>query len=350
MNKLDKIFKNKKKYEFDPYFIAEAGVNHGGKLDKAFRLIEEAKEGGADAIKFQTYKANTIASKHSPSYWDLKQEKTRSQYLLFKKYDSFSKKDYEKLKKHCDKFKIDFLSTPFDLDAANFLNDLVDCFKISSSDLNNIPFIEHISSFGKPIILSTGASNINEIKKAVSVIEKNKNKLGLLHCVLNYPTQIKNANLLMIRGLKKNFNKHLIGYSDHTLVRERDVLISSVLLGAQIIEKHFTYNNKLKGNDHYHSLDKKDLKQIITRINDLKLSLGKEEKSSLKSEKISRKNARRSLVASKNIELNEVISLDKVTWKRPGNGISPDKIKSIIGKKAKRKIKEDSIFKFSDFQ
>ena len=154
-----------------PYIIAEAGVNHEGDMDLAMRLIDEAREGGAHAIKFQTYKAETIASKDSPAYWDSTKESTQSQYKLFKKYDKFWKKEFITLKEYCDKTEIEFLSTPFDLESANFLNDLMDVFKISSSDITNKPFIQYICKFGKPVILSTGASNLDEIHEAVEWIK-----------------------------------------------------------------------------------------------------------------------------------------------------------------------------------
>ena len=154
-----------------PYIIAEAGVNHGCNMDFAKRLIYEAKEGGANAIKFQTYKADTIASKESPAYWDLTKEPTLSQYELFNKYDKFWKKEFEEIKKICDIVEIDFISTPFDIESATFLNDLMDVFKISSSDITNKPFIEYICDFGKPILLSTGASYVYEIEEAVSWLE-----------------------------------------------------------------------------------------------------------------------------------------------------------------------------------
>jgi len=150
-----------------PYIIAEAGVNHEGKMDLAKRLINEAKEGGADAIKFQTYKADTLASKNSPAYWDRTKEPTGSQYELFKKYDKFWKSEFEQLKKYCDEAGIEFISTPFDIESATFLNDLMDVFKISSSDITNKPFIRYICNFGKPILLSTGASYMYEVEEAV---------------------------------------------------------------------------------------------------------------------------------------------------------------------------------------
>ena len=200
------IFKDKYSFNQGPYIIAEAGVNHEGDINIAKRLIDEAKLGGAHAIKFQTYKAETLACKFSPSYWDTTKETTKSQYDLFKKYDNFWKEEFEQLKFHCDNVEIEFLSTPFDIDSANFLNNLMDVFKISSSDITNKPFIQHICNFGKPIILSTGASYMHEIEEACRWIDTDNNPLALLHCILNYPTANKNANLAMILDLKNKFD------------------------------------------------------------------------------------------------------------------------------------------------
>ena len=242
-----------------PYVIAEAGVNHEGSMDIARRLIDEAALGGADAIKFQTYKAGTLASKHSPAYWDTSKEPTPSQYELFKKHDSFWKGEFENLKKHCDQAGIAFMSTPFDVESAKFLNDMMDVFKISSSDLTNRPFIEFMCDFKKPIIMSTGAASLAEIAEAVSWIEAKGNPLALLHCVLNYPTMDENAALGMIPALVRHFPQHVIGYSDHTLPNDMKVLEVAALLGAQILEKHFSHDKTLPGNDHYHAMDYKDL-------------------------------------------------------------------------------------------
>ena len=242
-----------------PYVIAEAGVNHEGSMDIARRLIDEAALGGADAIKFQTYKAGTLASKHSPAYWDTSKEPTPSQYELFKKHDSFWKGEFENLKKHCDQAGIAFMSTPFDVESAKFLNDMMDVFKISSSDLTNRPFIEFMCDFKKPIIMSTGAASLAEIAEAVSWIEAKGNPLALLHCVLNYPTMDENAALGMIPALVRHFPQHVIGYSDHTLPNDMKVLEVATLLGAQILEKHFSHDKTLPGNDHYHAMDYKDL-------------------------------------------------------------------------------------------
>ncbi len=330
-----------------PCVIAEAGVNHEGRMDLAERLVAEAAEGGADAIKFQTYKAETIASKHSPSYWDLSKEPTTSQYQLFKKYDKFWKKEYEALKVACDRAGIEFLSTPFDVESAGFLNDLMEVFKISSSDLTNKPFIEHLCGFGKPILLSVGAAHLWETVRAVEWIEARGNPLALLHCVLNYPTADENANLGMILDLRRRFPDHAIGYSDHTLPGDMKVLEVATLLGASILEKHFTFDKTLPGNDHYHAMDKKDLAVFRARMDRDFTILGSFEKKALPSEAPARANARRSLVAARRIGAGEELSLELLTWKRPGSGISPSEIDEVVGRKAARDIEEDEVLYWS---
>ena len=330
-----------------PYIIAEAGVNHEGDMDIARRLIEDAAEAGADAIKFQTYKASSIASKFSPPYWDTTKETTQSQYELFKKYDKFWKPEYEQLKFLCDELNIEFMSTPFDIESANFLNDLMDVFKISSSDITNKPFIEHICNFKKPIIMSTGASFIHEIEEALNWTNEKKVSIAILHCILNYPTEDINANLGMIKDLQHKFPKNLIGYSDHTLpLNDMKILTMATLMGAAIIEKHFTHDKSLKGNDHYHAMDKKDLIKFYKEIDIMFSILGKSEKKPLISEEIARKNARRSLVASLDIPKDTIISRKHITWKRPAHGISPKDLEKIIGKKTNCLINEDEIIKW----
>ena len=332
---------------YKPFIIAEAGVNHEGSMQIAKRLIEEACEGGADAIKFQTYKANTIASKNSPAYWDTTKEPISSQYELFCKHDKFWKKETEELKSHCDKVGIEFLSTPFDIESAKFLNDLMDVFKISSSDITNKPFIEFICNFKKPIILSTGASFLYEIQESVSWIERAGNTLALLHCVLNYPTPDENANLGMIFGLKRAFPDKIIGYSDHTLPKDMQICKNAILLGATIIEKHFTHDKTLTGNDHYHAMDKNDLTKFKKDIEETFKILGKFEVSALDDEKLARDNARRSLVASKDIKKGDIIKRDDLTFKRPASGISPKFIDNIVGRRAFCNISEDDILKWN---
>lgn len=334
----------------NPYIIAEAGVNHEGSMDLAKRLIDEAAEGGAQAIKFQTYKAETIASKHSPYYWDIAKEPTKSQFELFKKYDKFWKKEFEELKNYCDKVNIEFLSTPFDAESAKFLNDLMPVFKISSSDITNFPFIELMCSFGKPIVLSTGASYLWEIQQAVDIINKYGNKLCLMHCVLNYPTPNKNANLGMIKDLKLKFPNNITGYSDHTLPQQMDVIHSAVLLGATVIEKHFTFDKLLPGNDHYHAMDKDDLKLFWKKWSITRELIGTTNISSLPDEEPARLNARRSLVAATNIPKGKKIELSDITWKRPAHGISPKYYKEIVGKVAIDNIEEDTILNWKHFE
>jgi N-acetylneuraminate synthase len=332
---------------YNPYIIAEAGVNHEGNMDLAKRLIDEACEGGADAIKFQTYKADAIASKNSPAYWDITKEPTKSQFELFQKYDKFWKTEYEELKKHCDKAGIEFLSTPFDVESAKFLNDLMDVFKISSSDITNKPFIEYICQFGKPIILSTGASYLHEIQEAVKWIDNYDISLALLHCVLNYPTADENANLGMIAGLQQKFPDKLIGYSDHTLPKDMKTLETAFLLGAVILEKHFTHDKTLPGNDHYHAMDKNDLKLFKQNIKKSLSLLGNFKVTALPVEKQARKHARRSLVAKRNIPKGKIIEYDDLTWKRPAHGISPRFIDEVLGKKAIVNIDEDVILQWN---
>lgn len=329
-----------------PYIIAEAGVNHEGSMKTAKRLVTEAKEGGADAIKFQTYKANTLASKNSPAYWDLSQEPTSSQYELFSKHDKFWKKEMEELKEFCDKVQIEFLSTPFDYESAKFLNDLMDVFKISSSDITNKPFIDYICGFKKPIIMSTGASFLHEIQEAVSWIERAGNPTALMHCVLNYPTENKNANLGRISGLKKAFPDCLIGYSDHTLPGNMKTCEIATLLGCVIIEKHFTHDKNLKGNDHYHAMDKNDLQLLNQLLEQAFTLIGSFDVVPQKEETPARNNARRSLVAARDIPAEKPIVLEDLTFKRPAFGISPKFIDEILGKVSSKDIQIDEVIKW----
>ena len=329
-----------------PYIIAEIGVNHECDMNIAKRLIDEASEGGADAVKFQSYKADTLASKDSPAYWDISKEKTLSQHELFKKYDKFWKEEFVQLKAYCDIAKIEFMSTPFDRESAIFLNDLMDVYKISSSDITNKPFIEFLCQFKKPLILSTGASNLDEITDALDWIKPFNLDVALLHCILNYPTNEKNANLGMIKDLQNKFPNNLIGYSDHTLPLDMKTLEIATILGCRIIEKHFTHDKLLEGNDHYHAMDKNDLKRYFELNKRIELITGGKNKKSIESENISRLNARRSLVINQNIKKNTILSLNHLTWKRPANGISPREIDKIIGKKTIKDINEDEILRW----
>lgn len=333
--------------------IAEIGVNYydiARKLNitpmqAAKMMVLEAKNAGIHAVKFQTYKAETLASKNSPSYWDTTEETTRSQYELFKKFDAFGVKEYQELQAFCEQVGIEFCSTPFDFESADYLEPLMNFYKISSSDLSNLPFIEYIAKKNKPIVLSTGASNLDEIQRAVAVIQANNDKkLTLLHCVLEYPTPYGHANLAKIATLKAAFPDLYIGYSDHTKPDySYNVMKTAYLLGAQIIEKHFTLDKKLPGNDHYHAMDVRDAEEILKQISYVEKIKGNGSLVSLESESAARMNARRSIVAKMDINEGVVITRDMVTFKRPGTGISPDQLSRLIGRKAIKNIKDDTI-------
>ena len=340
----------KKRDLFNPYVIAEIGVNHDGSIKKAKLMIDQAKKGGADCVKFQTYKANLLASKNSPYYWDIKKENTKSQYLLFKKYDMFDYDDYINLALYCKKKSIDFLTTPFDNDSVDALDKYLKFYKVASADLTNYPLLEKISTKKKTVILSVGASTIDEINSAVFFLKKNGIKnIILLHCILNYPTDFKNANLEKIDLLKRKYKNSIIGYSDHTLPDQNmSSLVLASLKGAKIIEKHFTYNKKLKGNDHYHAMDYKDLIVYKNILSKFKIINGTANYDPKKLEKKARQNARRSIVLKKDLKKNSILKKDDLISKRPGTGISPSDIHKIIGKKINKNLKEDYILQYKD--
>lgn len=336
-----------------PYIIAEIGVNHEGSMDQAKRLIDLAKKGGADAAKFQSYKAETLASKNSPSYWDTSKEATRSQYELFKKFDNFCADDYVKLAEHCNEVGIDFLSTPFDDQAIDFLEPLVPFFKIASADLTNIPFLRKVAKKGKAIVLSTGASTLAEIDLAVEALSgAGCDNLALLHCVLNYPTSNRNAHLGMIRGLRRAYPKNIIGYSDHTLPDDAMIpLLTAHLLGAVILEKHFTHDKTLTGNDHYHSMDVKDLARFVEIVGRVHELLGdSDHKQPAKTELIARKNARRSIVVKSDIPCDHILEDSDLTYKRPGMGISPMYWDDVVGLRTAKSLLSDHILSWSDLK
>lgn len=345
--KIQEIFHNNASLKgrvANPYVIAEVGVNHEGDFDLARRLIEEAAEGGADAVKFQTYKAETLASRHSPAYWDISKEATKSQFELFSKYDKFWKKEYEKLKEICSVNNVDFMSTPFDRESAEFLNDLMDVYKIASADITNKPLVEQISSYNKPILLSTGAANLDEIHAATGWIRENhEGDIALLHCILNYPCENRNANLGMIRGLQAEFPDYVIGYSDHTLPGDMQVLELASILGAQILEKHFTHDKSLPGNDHYHAMDKDNLKSFRNKMKNIHELIGSYVKTAIPSEDPAREHARRSLVAARDIPAGTALVAEDLISKRPAHGISPAFIEDVVGRTTKVSIVEDDL-------
>jgi len=244
------------------------------------------------------------------------------------------------------------LSTPFDNDVVDKLNPLVPLFKVASADITNLPLLKKVAQTKKPIILSTGASNLEEIKFSYNFLKKNGTKeIIILHCILSYPTKHIDANLKMITNLKNEFPNNFIGYSDHTKPDDdMSSVISSYLLGARVIEKHFTHNKKLKGNDHYHSMDKNDLKKMIIKLKNAQTLMGTEKiKKCIKVEKKSRLNARRSIYANKLIKKGHKIKLSDLICKRPGSGLSPIKIYKMIGKKAKQNIQKDSLISSNNY-
>lgn len=337
--------------------IAEIGVNYydiarkmsTSPLEAAKLMVKEAKEAGVHAVKFQTYKAETLAAKESPSYWDTTEESTTSQYELFKKFDSFSFNEYKELYDYCNELNIEFLSTAFDIKSADYLYELMDVYKISSSDLNNLPFVEYQAKKGKSILLSVGASNEEEIENAIQLIrEYNTEPIVLMHCVLEYPTPFGHANLNRIVTLKNKYPNVIIGYSDHTKPDEdADVIKTAYNLGALVVEKHFTLDKSLPGNDHYHAMDPKDAKKIISGVDFINSVRGSYEIKYLDTELTSRQNARRSLVSDCHIKKGNTITKEMLTFKRPGTGISPSETENVIGKIAKLDISQDTILQFS---
>src|SRR3990170_9048083 len=328
-----------------PYISAEIGVNHGGSMELAKRQIREAAEGGASAAKFQSYKAETIASKkNSPAYWDLSKEATTSQFELVKKYDCFGPEEYRELAACCNEAGVDFLSTPFDLAFVDVLDPLVPVFKIASADITNVPLLRKVAKTGKPVMLSTGASTLPEVEYALNILKTAGSKeTALLHCVLNYPTKEEDAQLGMINTLKRVFPDCLIGYSDHVVPDETiSSFEAALLMGAVILEKHFTHDKTLPGNDHYHAMDKTDLARFCAKVERYRRLTGPGSKD-LAKETGARLHARRSIFTSRPIKTGELFTEENLIAKRPGHGISPLFWDEVIGKRAASDIGEDEL-------
>jgi N-acetylneuraminate synthase len=340
--------------------IAEIGVNYYDiavkdnitPMDAAKKMISRAKDAGIHAVKFQSYKAETLAAKASPSYWDTSEESETSQYSLFRKFDSFGENEYRELSEYCDSLGIEFLSTAFDVTSADYLENLMNVYKISSSDLNNLKFVEYQAKKNKPIILSVGASNEDEIKETLECIRKYNDKdIILMHCVLEYPTPYEHANLNKIVTLAERFPDVTVGYSDHTKPEiNYDVLKTAYNLGAQVIEKHYTLDKTLSGNDHYHAMDDVDAKKIISQIEYIDMIRGSYALRCLDSEMTARSNARRSLVSACKIKSGTVIEPEMLTFKRPGTGILANRFDELVGKKIRIDVDEDTIFQEDMFE
>lgn len=329
------------------FIIAEAGVNHNGDMNTAKKLIDAACEAGADAVKFQTFKAENLVVKDAPKA-EYQKETTGSgsQFEMLKKLE-LSFEDHVRLKEYCDRKRIVFLSTPFDFESVDLLEKVgVQYYKISSGDLTNIPLLEYIARLQKPMIVSTGMANLGEVEMAVKAINKYMNKnLYLLHCTSNYPTSYGDVNLNAMLTLKNAF-KLPVGYSDHTIGVE--IPIAAAALEAKIIEKHFTLNRGMEGPDHRASLEPEQLKKMVNSIRNIEKALGDGIKRCNVSEEKSKFVSRKSVVAKKFIKKGEIILSDMVDIKRPEGGISPNRIKNVIGNKALNDIQEDSLIKWND--
>jgi N,N'-diacetyllegionaminate synthase len=328
------------------YIIAEAGINHNGDLKTAYRLIDAAKKAGVDAVKFQTFTAKNTISKFAPKA-DYQIESTdteESQYEMIKKFE-LSKENHAKLMKYCNNKGIEFLSTPFDLESIDLLDDLgVKKFKIPSGEITNLPYIRSLSKKNKPLIISTGMANLSEIEQALDIVTLNgllRKDVTILHCNTEYPTPIDDVNLNAMRTIKHAFPGVKVGYSDHTLGLE--VPIAATALGATVIEKHFTLDKTMDGPDHKTSLEPDELKAMVEAIRNIESAMGNGIKQASNSELKNKPIARKSIVANSVIKKGDIYTDKNLAVKRPGNGISPMRWDDILGRKAIHEFKEDEL-------
>ena len=328
------------------FIIAEAGVNHNGKVELAYKLIDVAVEAGADAVKFQTFRAENIVTKHAEKaeYQKETTNNNESQYEMIKNLE-LSKKQHIELMQYCMKKEIQFLSTPFDLDSISLLHELnIPLFKIPSGEITNYPYLKKIALLNKPLIMSTGMATLAEVDDALRVLFKfglARDLITLLHCNTEYPTPIKDVNLKAMQTMKSAFPGVKVGYSDHTLGIE--IPIAAVALGATVIEKHFTLNRNMPGPDHRASLEPNELKQMVQVIRNIEMALGDGIKDVSESEKQNKLVARKSIVAKIIICKGDVFSENNLTVKRPGIGISPMRWEEVIGKAVKKDFQEDEL-------
>lgn len=338
---------------YSPYLIAEIGANHEGDLGEAKKMIASAARAGANAVKFQTYTADRLASRtHSPAYWDTTQETRSSQFELFSHYDKFSPSDYMKLADFAASCNVDFLSTPFDSEAVEFLAPLVPAFKIASADLTNTPLIEQVASHQKPMIISTGASSIAEIDLVQSSLSGHPADISLLHCVLNYPTPPERANLEGIRRLELTVNPRFsIGYSDHVPPDSyggMESLKAAFLLGAVVIEKHYTHNRLAKGNDHYHAMDEAALETFVSWTHEAREMMGGW-LPDLSIQAAARSNARRRIFLNETIPQGTRLQEAHLIPLRSNKGVPVSDWKSILGKVSLRDLKSGDPLLPGDF-
>lgn len=326
--------------EGQPVFIvAEAGMNHNGSVRLAKKLIDLAKDAGADAVKFQMFSADKLVTKTAAKATYQKKVSGETQYEMLKKLE-LSKSEFRTLKRHADKRGIIFLVSPFDEDAADFLGGLgIQAFKVASGEITNLPFLEHTARKNKPIILSTGMSTLGEVKEAVGTIRRSANKkIILLHCVSNYPARLEDSNLRAILTMKKSFGLP-VGYSDHTLGITAS--IAAAALGACLIEKHVTLDKNLPGPDHKCSADPSELRELVQRIREVEKVHGGAEKKPAKSEMEIKLIARKSIVAKTDIGKGTKITKAMLACKRPGDGLAPKFLDKVVGRVAIADIKKD---------
>lgn len=320
------------------FIIAEAGVNHNGSLDIAYKLIDEAKNAGADAVKFQTFKAEDLTTKDNKmaEYQITNTSKLETQLEMLKRLE-LSFDDFLKLKRYCDKINIEFLSSPFDIESARFLYKIgLKKFKIASGEITNIILLREIGSYKKDVIMSTGMCYIAEVENALNILIENgteKQNICILHCNTEYPTRFEDVNLLAMTTLENTF-KVDVGYSDHT--EGMEVPLAAVALGAKVIEKHFTLDRSMKGPDHKASMEPEEFRKMVSSIRNIEKCLGDGVKKPSESEKKNINLVRKSIVASKVIRKGEIFSESNLTVKRPGNGLSPFLWDKIIGKIAQK--------------
>jgi len=320
------------------FIIAEAGVNHNGSIDLARKMIDIATKSGVDAIKFQTFNAKDLASIDAPmaNYQKNTSSKYSSHFEMLRNLE-IGQEFHRKLLEHCHKNKIKFISSPFDSKSVKLLSSFdIDIYKIPSGEITNYPLLQMIGSFNKEIILSTGMANNKEIQEAIDLLCSSgtqKEKISLLHCTSVYPTPFKEVNLNCIKKMKEDFNLNT-GFSDHTIGIEAS--IAAVSIGATIIEKHFTTDKNLPGPDHKISLDEHELSSLVCSIRNIESALGINLKGPTISEKETMLVARKSIVALKKIKIGDIFNDENIGAKRPGDGISPMKIKDFYGKKSNR--------------
>lgn len=330
---------------FPSLIIAEVGVNHNGSIDRGLELIEAAAQAGADVVKFQTYKAKQIVTKSAPRYWDekLNDDNGGTQFDTFSKLDGMGLEGYKAFKEKCQELDVIFTSTPFNIPDVDILEEIgVDVYKISSSDITYIQLLKYVASKGKPIILSTGCASIGEIENAVRVIKSEGNKnIILQHCILQYPCDDENANLVKMQKIQYIFEDIPVGYSDHTI--GVTIPAMSVAMGAVSVEKHFTIDNKLPDSpDHKLSANPSELKNMVDMIRTIEKAKGYFCNGYYPAETAAYQNARKSLVANCSIKQGTKITEEMLTAKRPGTGIYPEYLDFVVGSTAKIDIEEDT--------